>query len=288
MPKMPPSPCKFPKPEYIILQTLDHMFGFKTRRRNRLRAAPFPGSWMTIIRRNVPWYERLTSSEKQQLQGDIQAFVAEKNFEGCGGLVITDEIKVTIAAYACILLLNRAHEYYPRLHSILVYPNAYPVRVARQGPGNLFVEGHEMRAGESWRTGAVVLSWNHILHRPDEFHDGRNVVLHEFAHQLDQEKGFANGAPILPRTFQYAIWARILGREFQKLSEAAAMNRPTLLDKYGATDPAEFFAVATEYFFEKPHQFKERHPELYGELKSFYHQDPAATREHDPVPTRLE
>ena len=253
------------------------MFGFKNRRRNRLRSQPFPDSWLSIIRRNVPYYDRLSVAEQQELLGDIQVFVAEKNFEGCGGLTMTDEIKVTVTAYACILLLHRRHDYYPRLQSILVYPDAYAAAVVRPGPGNTVLEGHEMRAGESWRTGAVVLSWNHIRHRPADLGGGRNVALHEFAHQLDQEDGSVNGAPLLPRSFQYAAWARILGQEYQALSEAADADRPTLLDKYGAINPAEFFAVVTEYFFEQPQQLKTRHPELYAELTVFYRQDPAGT-----------
>jgi Mlc titration factor MtfA (ptsG expression regulator) len=251
------------------------LFGFKTSRRNRLRSQPFPEPWLTILRRNVPYYDRLTPAEQQELRGHIQVFIAEKNFEGCGGLELTDEIVVTIAAYACILLLHRQHDYYPRLQSILVYPDAYPAAVTRPGPAHTLLEGHEIRAGESWRSGAVVLSWNHVRHCPADPGDGRNVVLHEFAHQLDQENGATDGAPLLPRTSMYAAWARILGREYRDLLDDTAADRPTLLDKYGATDPAEFFAVATEYFFEKPQQLRQRHPELYDELKLFYRQDPA-------------
>jgi Mlc titration factor MtfA (ptsG expression regulator) len=253
------------------------MFGFKTRRRNRLRSRLFPRSWLEILQRNVPYYTRLSPAEQQELQGDIQVFIAEKNFEGCGGLEMTDEIKVTIAAYACILLLHLQHDYYPRLQSILVYPDAYPVPAVQRVMGNIVVEGHEMRAGESWQTGAVVISWNHVLHRPTDPGGSRNVALHEFAHQLDQEKGVADGAPVLPKSSMYGAWARILSREYQALSEAADADRPTLLDKYGATNPAEFFAVVTEYFFEQPQQIKERHPELYEELKLYYGQDPART-----------
>jgi Mlc titration factor MtfA (ptsG expression regulator) len=251
------------------------MFGSKTRRRNRLRAQPFPASWLAIIRRNVPCYDRLTAAEQQDLQGTIQVLVAEKNFEGCGGLEMTDEIKITIAAYACILLLHLQHDYYPRLQSILVYPDAYPVPAVRRRVGNIVVEGTEMRAGESWQTGVVVISWNHVLHRPVDPGGTRNVALHEFAHQLDQEKGVADGTPVLPNTSMYRAWARILSREYKALAEDVDADRPTLLDKYGATNPAEFFAVVTEYFFEQPVELKERHSELYEELKLYYRQDPS-------------
>ncbi|HUK82307.1 MAG TPA: M90 family metallopeptidase [Verrucomicrobiae bacterium] len=250
------------------------MFGLKTRRRARLRAQPFPDLWRSILQRNVPYYGHLSPGEQQELQQHIQVFVAEKNFEGCGGLELTDEIKVTVAAYACILLLHLRHDYYPRLQSILVYPDAYPVPEVRSYAGNIVVEAHELRAGESWRTGVVVISWNHVLHRPADPSGNRNVALHEFAHQLDEENGSADGAPILPRSSRYGAWARILGREYRALADAAAADRPTLLDKYGATNPAEFFAVVTEYFFEQPQQLKQRHPELYEELKLFYQQDP--------------
>ena len=253
------------------------MFERKTRRRSRLQTQTFSPSWRAILWRNISYYERLTPSEREQLQVDIQVFIAEKNFEGCGGLEITEEIKVTIAAYACILLLNRSHDYYPLLQSILVYPDAYPAVVVRIVPGNITVEGHEMRAGESWRTGAVVLSWNHVLRRPAAVSEGRNVALHEFAHQLDQENGFTDGAPVLPTTSQYATWARVLGSEFETLSKQTAADQPTLIDKYGATEPAEFFAVVTEYFFEKSLQLKHRHPDLYEELRRFYRQNPAST-----------
>jgi Mlc titration factor MtfA (ptsG expression regulator) len=254
------------------------MFGFSARRRNRLRSKPFPASWLPILIRNVPYYERLDPSDQQELQRTIEVFVAEKNFEGCGGLEMTDEIKVTIAAFACILLLHiEHHDYYPRLKSILVYPHAYVVPEARRAMGNIIVEGDESRAGESWGDGVVVISWDHVLHRPTDHASSGNVVLHEFAHQLDQEKGVATGAPVLPKTSMYQAWALILGREYKALSAAAAADRPTLLDKYGATNPAEFFAVATECFFEQAAQLKERHPELYEELKLYYGQDPART-----------
>jgi hypothetical protein len=190
-------------------------------------------------------------------------FITEKNFEGCGGLEITEEIKVTIAAYACILLLNRQHDFYPRRQSILVYPDVYSAAVRRIAPGIIAVEGHEMRAGESWRTGAVVLSWNHVLHRPTTVPEGRNVALHEFAHQIDQENGFVDGAPDLSTTSQYDTWARVLRSEFATLSKQTVADQPTLIDKYGATEPAEFFAVVTGYFFEKSLQLQHRHPELY-------------------------
>jgi Mlc titration factor MtfA (ptsG expression regulator) len=229
------------------------MLGFTTRRRNRLRSQPFPASWPPILRQNVPYYERLSPADQLELQRSIQVFIAEKKFEGCGGLEMTDQIKVTIAAYACILLLHiEHHDYYPKLQSILVYPHAYLVPGAQRMMGNLVVEGDEYHAGESALSGTVVIAWDHLLRSTNDPGVDGNVALHEFAHQLDQEKGAATGAPILPQSSMYEGWARVLGREYEKLKEADADDRPTLLDKYGATNPEEFFAVATECFFEQP------------------------------------
>jgi Mlc titration factor MtfA (ptsG expression regulator) len=135
-----------------------------------------------------------------------------------------------------------------------------------------------VRAGESWPTNTVVISWNHLKHRPSDPVGGHNVALHEFAHQLDQENGAADGLPELARSSQYRTWARVLGQEYKALLAAADDGRPSLLDQYGATNPAEFFAVVTESFFEQPEQLKSRHPELYAELAQFYRQDPANSR----------
>ena len=122
----------------------------------------------------------------------------------------------------------------------------------------------------------MVLAWDAVRAGASDANDGHNVVLHEFAHQLDQEDGTSNGAPILEHRTQYVAWARILGAEFTALRAAAEQGRPTDIDPYGATDPAEFFAVVTEEFFERPEALRRRHPDLYEELRAFYRQDPAA------------
>lgn len=251
------------------------MFGFfRKRRRERLRAAPFPPEWDALLRRNAPLYDRLGEAGRQELQGHIQVFLAEKHFEGCGGLTLTDEIKVTIAAQACLLLLRRDTDYFRRLVTILVYPSGYVARSVEPIGGGLVLEGEAARLGEAWRDGVVVLSWDDVRAGASDIHDGHNVALHEFAHQLDQEDGAADGAPILDQRSRYVAWARVLGAEYEQLRRDAERGRPSVLDDYGATDPAEFFAVATECFFEKPAQMKRKHPDLYEELKAYYHQDP--------------
>ncbi|MDD5308866.1 MAG: zinc-dependent peptidase [Deltaproteobacteria bacterium] len=251
------------------------MFGFKRRRRERIRKRPFPAEWRTIVERNVPYCRHLTEAERAQMRGLIQVFLAEKRFEGCGGLEITDEIRVTIAAQACLLLLGRDTDDYPGLDTILVYPHAFVVKARHRLPGGAALEGFEGRSGESWARGQVVLSWDEVLHGAADVHDGVNLVFHEFAHQLDDESVHGDGAPALPRRSMYIAWARVLGHEYQQLVEDIEHHRETVLRAYGATNPAEFFAVATEAFFETPVALRARHAELYGQLMAFYKQDPA-------------
>jgi MtfA peptidase len=252
------------------------MFGwFRNQRRERLRSQSFPPAWLTIIKNNVSIYDRLPQADQRELQRHIQVFLAEKNFEGCGGLVLTDEIKVTIAAQACLLLLHRETNYYPRLITILVYPHAYVAKSVEPIGGGVVLEGETARLGEAWKNGVVVLSWDDVRRGTSDLHDGHNVVLHEFAHQLDQQDGTADGAPILDHRSHYVIWARVLSDEYDQLRRDTEQGRTDVLDEYGATNPAEFFAVATECFFEKPIQLRRKHPQLYEELKAYYRQDPA-------------
>lgn len=247
----------------------------KKRRRERIRAQPFPPEWLAIIERNVPMYARLSETDRRELLRRVLVFVAEKNFEGAGGLEMTDEVRVTIAAQACVLLLRLDDDdYYPRLRSIIVYPAAY--RAPREmREGEIVREDDAVHLGESWSHGAVVLSWNSARRGAADPRDGKNVILHEFAHQLDQEDGAADGTPELDRLALYAPWARVLSEHYLALRKAARTGRKTLLDPYGATDEAEFFAVASECFFERPVQLRARHPGLYEELSAYYGQDPA-------------
>jgi Mlc titration factor MtfA (ptsG expression regulator) len=252
---------------------------FKKRRRDRLRRKAFPPEWLGLLERNVPIYRRLPEADRQELQGHILVFMAEKHFEGCGGLELTDEIRLTIAAHACLLLLHRETDYYPRLISILVYPQAYVARNREPIGGGVVLEGDMVRLGEAWKDGVVVLSWDDVRRGASDLHDGQNVVLHEFAHQLDQQDGTADGAPILDFRSQYVTWARVLSQEYEQLRRDTEQGRADVLDSYGAINPAEFFAVATECFFERPISLRARHPALYEQLQTYYHQDPAALPE---------
>ena len=248
---------------------------FKDRKRKKIQRRVFPEAWRGIMDRNVPFVHLLPSRDREELKKHILVFLEEKRFEGAGGLKITDEIKVTIAAQACLLLLHRKTDYYPGLYSIIVYPHAYVDRRPVQEKHGIVAVGGRPRLGESWLQGPVVLSWAHVLADAADIHDGHNVVLHEFAHQLDAQDGAMDGAPVLSDHALYADWTRVLGKEYGRLQRDTALGKETLLDRYGATHPAEFFAVATEFFFEKPLQLRQRIPDLYEELRRYYKQDPA-------------
>jgi len=243
------------------------------KRRDILMATTYPPEWIPYIKKNIPLYKRLPETLKKQLYGLINVFLAEKKFVGCGGQEITDEVKVTIAAQACMLLLNRETNFYPKLKTIYVYPHTY-VAKNLQNDGGLIVEGKSVRLGESWQNGPVVLTWDSITGGARNIQDGRNVVFHEFAHQLDQEDGDADGAPILENRSCYRSWAAVLNDEYERLCNKTRGRQRSVLNKYGATNPAEFFAVATEAFFEKPKQMHKKSSDLYEELKSYYQIDP--------------
>ena len=242
-------------------------------RRRRVRRQPFPAEWRQILRRRVPYFRAMPADLQLQLKKHIQVFLAEKPFIGCGGLVVTDEMRVTIAAQACLLILNRRSDYFAQLRQILVYPGAFVVdRV--HADGGVVQDRRLALSGESWSQGQVILSWQDTVEGADVADDGRNVVIHEFAHQLDQENGGANGAPRLAGRARRERWARVLGDEFAVLQQRAQARQPSLLDDYGATDPAEFFAVASEVFFEQPRRLASEHAALYRELSHYYRVNP--------------
>ncbi len=247
------------------------------RRRKRLRAKPFPPAWRAILDRRIPLLRRLPPQLRRELEGHVRVFVAEKQFLGCAGLEVTDEVRLVIAAQACLLLLGRRGEPFPKVRDILVYPGPFAVERIEGGaiPG-LLHESRTTRSGESWTHGQVVISWDDALAGAANPDDGANVVIHEFAHQLDQWKGYANGAPWLGRRDRYPRWSAVMHREYAQLRQQAVNGEPALLHFYGTTSPAEFFAVASEVFFERAREMAALHPALYAELRSLYRVDPAA------------
>ncbi|WP_192021346.1 zinc-dependent peptidase [Shewanella sp. WPAGA9] len=263
----------------IIVSTIAIGLIITKPKRNQIRRAKvtkqaFPKQWRQILKHRFPYFKAMPTDLQLQLKKHIQVFIEEKEFIGCDGFIITDEVRVTIAAQACLLLLNRKTDYYPKLRQILVYPYAFIVE--KQGTDFAGVQSNQRNVllGESWGNGKIILSWKSTIDGAADPTDGQNVVIHEFAHQLDQENGQANGAPPLRDITSYSAWSTILGQEFDTLQRCASQQLPSLFNYYGATNPAEFFAVITETFFEMPHDFYQQHPLLYKELSRFYQLDP--------------
>ena len=251
------------------------VFSRKSRRRERLRVEPFPDHWRRMIETRVPMFARLAPHDQQELLGHVRVLLEEKHFEGTAGLLMRDEIRLTIAAQAAMLLLHRDTEYFPRLTSVIVYPTGYVATDAR-AEGGIWSEGDEHLLGHTQRDlRALVLAWDEVKAGAADPDDGHNLVLHEFAHQLDFEDGSTDGTPVLGSGAEVRAWARVFEDELEALRRAADAGEPTVLDPYGAEDPAEFFAVATETFFERGAMLRERHPRLYEELQRFYRQEPA-------------
>ena len=242
-------------------------------RDRRIRETPLSQGQLSSLRAALPFFDSLTEAERERLKDKIKLFLAEKRFYGCAGLRIDDEIRVTIAAEACLLILNHEGEVYPGLTSILVYPTAFIVRHDEEDEDGVVSSGSRDLLGESWDNGRVILAWDAVAHGTADLSDGNNVVLHEFAHQLDALSGRADGAPPLLHN-SYKSWARVLSQNYQDLQDRSERGLPTTIDDYGATNPAEFFAVATETFFEQPHDLQRRRPDLFEELKTYYRLDP--------------
>ncbi len=288
---------------------------WRDRQRRKLRAQPFPEPWVSVLDSHVELYRRLPQADRDELHGHIHVFLAEKHFEGCGGLALTEEIRVVIAAQACVLLLHRHTDYFPDLTSILVYPSTY-VAPVRQVDAGVVSEYDLERAGETWQHGSLVLSWDDVTgaaapmplkdaqdrrgngrpHDPRALRDAAaaptpqnmpdghdeegelvpayNVVLHEFAHQLDLENGTLDGAPRLDSREDYARWGRVFETAFGDLQTQIDDGIDPVIDDYALGDAAEFFAVVTESFFETPFALSDEFPDVYFELQRYYRQDP--------------
>jgi Mlc titration factor MtfA (ptsG expression regulator) len=248
------------------------------RRRRRLAFArqPFPAHWEDWLRARTSIYARVPAELRGRLHELIRIFVGEKDFVGCNGLVLTEEMRVVIAAYACLLVVNRpdvpSSHFYDDLFSILVYPTPFIVpHMHRDGHG-VVTEGHRVLSGQAWDSRRIIVSWQDI---EDGLVTGHNVVLHEFAHYLDMEDETMDGAPGLGSARAYHDWSKVFWEEFDRLRAALGAGQPTFLDPYAATEPAEFFAVVTEAFFEKPREFEQQHAGLYEQLRRYYRVDPA-------------
>ncbi|MEN1729243.1 MAG: M90 family metallopeptidase [Pseudomonadota bacterium] len=246
---------------------------WKHYRREQQFAQPLPPEWLTIIQRNVPLYERLPAELKPRLHGNVQVFLRDMEFQGFHGQEIDDEVRLTIAANACMLLLNRPGQFYTNFSSIYVYPSTF-ISSQEDYDGVVMSISESHRLGESWMRGPVVLAWDSVRHGTVDVHDGHNVVLHEFAHKIDDMDGAVDGAPSLDDAAHYERWAEVMKREFEDHVKRVKRELPTVIDPYGATNPAEFFAVLTETFYEEPNDLNQHHPNLYAEMKRFYGLDP--------------
>jgi Mlc titration factor MtfA (ptsG expression regulator) len=251
----------------------------RDRRRREILEDPFPEEWLAAIERSVAHYEYLDHDEQSHLRQLIQVFVHEKRWEGAGGLDMTDEVRVTVAAQACLLILGLEHDFYRRVESIIVYPSTV---VTAPEHASIFsvatgpIEQPMPIYGQAFRRGPVILVWDAVLRGGIDPRDGRNVVYHEFAHKLDMLTGDADGVPPLADRETYERWVEVLTREYELLKDRAARGRKTYLDTYALKDGAEFFAVATEHFFEQPCTMQRDHTDMYEVLAAFYRQDTAA------------
>jgi Mlc titration factor MtfA (ptsG expression regulator) len=250
------------------------------RLRDKVLRQPFPDAHLAVLERNVKHYGWLEPDSQQQLRDLVQVFIADKTWEGCGGLELTDEIKVTIAGHACLLVLALPHRLYKDVDSILVYPSTV-LRPAQQAgiftrPHAVIASGPIALLGEAHARGPVVLAWDRVLRDGEHPRDGHNVVYHEFAHTLDMLDSHADGTPPLATHEEIARWQQVCERAYLELRDRAERGMPTFIDEYGATNEAEFFAVATEHFFEQPRALQREEPELYDVLRAFYRQDPEA------------
>jgi MtfA peptidase len=252
----------------------------RRRRRERILATPFPTAWLTYLDVNVPHYALLNWTDQARLRDDLRVFVAEKNWEGCAGLTVTDEMKVTIAAQACLMALGLEREPFRGVLSILIYPDNYLARREPRYLGSpewMIVNTAPRRlAGQAMYRGPVILSWEDVLESSRNLGQGSNVVWHEFAHQLDMLDRSTNGTPPLETPAERQRWFHVMMAEYQQLIDDVSEGRETLLDPYGRQNETEFFAVVTECFFDQSVAMRDRHPELYKLLSDYFHQDPAA------------
>jgi MtfA peptidase len=253
---------------------------WRERQREKFLRQPFPAEHIAVLERNVKHYQRLGVPDRKRLRDLVQVFIAEKHWEGCGGLTLTDEMQVTIAAQACLLVLELPHRLYENVESILVYPSTVMRPAPRvgvfMGASSHVLSGPLALDGEAHLRGPVILAWDRVLRDGARPHDGHNLVYHEFAHKLDMLDGHADGTPELATREQRRRWQAVCERVFLDLRERAERGEATFIDEYGATDEAEFFAVVTEHFFDQPLELRQTEPELYEVFSAFYRQDPAA------------
>jgi len=237
----------------------------------------FPEHYRRLLSGKVRFFRYLKRDQQEKLIERMKVFMDEKIFEGCGDLELTDEMRVVISAYACLMILGEPSDYYPELQSILVYPDDYVAPVYEENPGGIVTEGNERRQGESWDTGSVVLSWSDILETTQSGSNNQNLVIHEFAHQLDLQYGLSASITIEGKVLNEGDeWTQELAKTYRELIKQVRFGRKDgVLDLYGATNPAECFAVVMEAFIESPRDLEIKYPRIYRMLSDFLGFDPA-------------
>ena len=258
----------------VIAASVFYLFFYRNWRRERQLQTPFPENWRATLESQVPLFPGLPAKLKRQLEQYVQLFLAEKSFYGCDGFEVDDTVRLTIAGHACLLIMNRSYSDFDDIRSILVYPDAYRVRDIEHD-GLVVSESNEIRAGEASGYGQVVLAWTQCEEGAVNPAGHHNVILHEFAHQLDYLDGTADGAPPLSGE-QARHWQETMTQAYEHLRQSLQHHQKPWLDPYGATEPAEFFAVLTEAFYQQPEHLKAEQPEVYEALQRFYRLDTEA------------
>jgi Mlc titration factor MtfA (ptsG expression regulator) len=252
------------------------MVFFRGRKRKRLLSRPLTDAQRALLQAAAPLCAALPEALRARHEGIVQVLLAEKHFEGAGGFALREEHALIVAGQAALLQMHAGADYFRGLDTVLIYPEAFVVRDPQPDPDGFVVhEGDDERAGESWQRGAVVLSWQDV-DRESRERDGYNVVLHEFAHQLDEQDGGADGTPLLPSRELVEQWPEVFQAAFETHQRALRRRRPVLFDDNAAESPAEFFATAVELFFEYPRDLGRAFPDVYRLLAEYLELDPAS------------
>jgi MtfA peptidase len=258
---------------FVVVFVVAAFLGQRRRARRRALAKPFPEAWRRLLASSLPLYRRMPQELRRSLEPHVRRFLASVSFIGCNGLAVTDEMRLVVALQACLLVSQRDPGAYGSLYSVLLYPDEFVVPDRDEDEVGVVTEGESVLSGQTVDTARIVLSWRDVQ-ESGEPGDAYNVVLHEFAHYLDHSvEGAISAVPARRR--QLAEWHRVLGLEYEALCSAVERGESTLIDPYGAEEPAEFFAVATETFFEQPRELEQHHAALYRSLREFYGLDPA-------------
>ena len=236
---------------------------------------PLPKQFKDQLYSDVSFYRYLNKSQKEKLETSMTVLLKEKIFEGCGGLTVTDKMKGVITAYAGLLIMEKPSDYYSDLRAILVYPDDYVAPVYEMHDGGVVSEGSERRKGESWDSGSIVLSWGDIKDSALNRENGYNLIVHEFAHQLDDQYGLSSGITLNGEAVDTDQWTSELAKIYRDLLDADRFGRSDhVLDLYGATNPAECFAVTLEAFIESPRKLQMKYGAAYSMLSNFFDFDP--------------